>query len=173
MRIYLVGFMGSGKSTLAASASKSLHVPYLDTDQWIEESQQASVFEIITDKGESFFRELERRALAHALTLNKALISTGGGLPCFHDNMQRMLQDGITIYLQWPWERLRIHLETLSTANRPLLAGDKSAAHWEKIRLLFESRLPFYEQAAMTIEMSDDLEKNELLLLRACNYIWK
>jgi shikimate kinase len=173
MRIYLVGFTGSGKTTLGSAVAENLHVPFIDTDAFIEASEQVTVHDIFAEKGELYFRELESQVITGTHFFQKALIATGGGLPCFHNNMERMRAEGITIYLEWPWEQLRQHLASESFHDRPLLAGERDDAYWRNIKSLFESRRPVYEQAAMTIEMSGDLVKDEATLMQACNYIWK
>lgn len=172
MRIYLVGFMSSGKTTLGKAVADRLHVPFIDTDERIASREQASVMDIFTDKGEWYFRDLETDALKETLLFDKALIATGGGLPCFHNHIDWMLQHGISIYLEWSWERL-YHMLQRETAKRPLLSETRSEADWKKIEAIFHQRRAFYEQAAMTIEMTDDLNRNIEMLMTACNYIWK
>jgi shikimate kinase len=173
MRIYLVGFTGSGKTTLGSAVAENLHVPFIDTDAFIEASEQLTVHDIFAEKGELYFRELEAQVITGTQFFQKALISTGGGLPCFHNNMDRMRVEGITIYLEWTWEKLHQHLASGSFDDRPLLSGERDNVYWRNVKSLFESRKPVYEQAAMTIVMSGELAKDEAKLLQACNYIWK
>src|SRR5690606_27091477 len=120
MRIYLVGFMASGKSSLGQLVAARTDVPFLDTDQVIESQAGMSVAEIFDAYGEDYFRLLEHDVLMQTEFYPKSLNATGGGLPAFADNMDWMLDRGITIYLQWP-DELLIDNVLGSRHGRPLL----------------------------------------------------
>ena len=170
MRIYLIGFMGSGKSTLGQRVAERMQVPFVDTDKLVTSASGKDIQQIFDVYGEPRFRELEKAALRETIQLEKSIIATGGGLPCFEDNMRWMKQHGITIYLQWPDEQLLAHLEE-HKEDRPLLKV-KSNAGKESWRTLLQSRKPIYELAAITLEMRGDIESDALLLEKACRYIW-
>lgn len=170
MRIYLIGFMGSGKSTLGQRVAEMMQVPFTDTDTLVTSAAGKDIQQIFDLYGESRFRELEKAALRETIQIEKSIIATGGGLPCFEDNMRWMKQHGITIYLQWSDEQLLAHLEE-HKEDRPLLKG-KSHAEKESWRTLLQSRKPIYELAAITLEMRGDIESDVLLLGKACRYIW-
>ncbi len=171
MRIYLVGFMGSGKTTLAKQVASVFNVPLVDTDQEVELREGKFISEIFHISGELHFRNLEHQVLEETSSLPKAIIATGGGLPSFGNNMEWILRNGISIYLQWPFPLLRQNLLT-QKSKRPLLSSlsDQEAA--EKINELMNERLPFYELSAMTIEMTGDQEKDLAALIKACKYLW-
>jgi shikimate kinase len=171
MRIYLVGFMGSGKSTLGQAVATHYKVPFLDTDIEIEKKEAMSIPDIFIDKGEYYFRDLETAILKTTKSVEKSIIATGGGLPCHDDNMNWILQHGIYIYLEWPLETLKKRLIGQET-NRPMLNNFPKEQMEHQIEYLFLQRLPFYEKSAVTIEMTDDLEKNQATLIKACRYIW-
>jgi shikimate kinase len=171
MRIYLIGFMGSGKSTLGHKASQVLSVPFFDTDIMIEEREGKSIAAILKEQGESHFRKLETIVLESTQQIPKAIIATGGGLPVFHQHMNWMLTHGITIYLEWPLEKLKSKLIT-GAASRPMLKDFAGAELEAKIEKLFIIRKPIYEQSAITIEMSGDEEEDYLKVEKACRYIW-
>jgi shikimate kinase len=171
MRIYLVGFMGSGKSTLGQAVATHYQVPFLDTDSEIEIKVGMSIPDIFIDKGEHYFRDIESEILKSTQTIDKSIIATGGGLPCHHDNMDWILQHGISIYLEWPLATLKKRLIGQET-TRPMLANFSKEQMENQIESLFLQRLPFYEKSAITIEMTDDQEKNEAVLIKACKYIW-
>ncbi len=170
MRIYLIGFMGSGKTTLGQRVAERAQVPFADTDQRVIEASGQSIAQIFNLYGEVRFRKLEKEALSETIHLDKSIIATGGGLPCYHDNMGWMKQHGITIYLQWADEQLLDHLEK-HRDDRPLIQGE-SPARKEEWRKLLQSRKPIYEQAAITLEMKGNIESDYLLLDKACRYIW-
>src|SRR5687767_2401710 len=106
MRIYLIGFMGAGKSTLGAHVATRLGTPFVDTDLLIEEETGLSIPEIFATKGEDAFRNYEAVAVRHTIQWEKALIACGGGAPVYHHNMDWLLENGITMYLQVPEELL-------------------------------------------------------------------
>jgi shikimate kinase len=168
MRIYLIGFMASGKSTLGQRVAARTDVPLLDTDQVIESQAGMSVAEIFATYGEDYFRLLERDVLMQTEFYPKSLNATGGGLPAFADNMDWMLDRGITIYLQWPDDVLLDHV-LASSAGRPLLAKGMTKAG---VLELLERRRPVYERAAITLELEGNLEADAEKLEQACRYIW-
>lgn len=171
MRIYLVGFMGSGKSTLGQRVALSLQVPYLDTDNIAEAQSGMSIAELFDGPGEDYFRHLEADILRQTTIYPKSINATGGGLPCFSDNMTWMNQHGITLYLQWPEDLLTTHLLKIR-ASKPLLAALSETDARLKIKELFYERKPVYERAAVTVEVKGELEHDVLLLEKACRYIW-
>lgn len=168
MRIYLVGFMATGKTTLGSRVAARLGVPFLDTDQVVESQAGMSVEEIFTAYGESYFRLLEKDVLHQTAFYPKSLNATGGGLPSFSDNMQWMLMQGITVYLQWPDDRLIDHVLS-ETAGRPLLNRWRTKV---EIQALLDSRKPIYEKAAITLELEGEVGADLDRLEQACKYIW-
>src|SRR5574344_1834584 len=100
MRVFLIGYMGCGKSTLARKLAQVTGMQILDTDAAIEAVEKARVADIFRYEGEAYFRQRERELLERVLTLDDVIVSTGGGLPVWGDNMERMLQGGVTFYLQ-------------------------------------------------------------------------
>ena len=171
MRIYLLGFMGSGKSTLGQRIASTFHVPFFDTDNVVEAQSGMTIAEIFAGYGEEYFRHLEADVLRQTTFYTKFIISTGGGLPCFENNMDWMKENGITIYLHWPEDILREHLLEIRE-SRPLLARLNDREANGKITDLMTQRKPFYEQSAITIEMTGQLESDYLLLEKTCRYIW-
>jgi shikimate kinase len=162
MVIFLIGFMGSGKSWWAHRLAQELHVPNYDLDAVIEEAEGLEITDIFSVKGEGYFRQKERECLeslveklqrdetAHAGNWT-AVISCGGGTPCFFDTMDWMNLHGLTVWLNPPVEMLAARLIT-ETASRPLLAGKTGADLVELIDHLMEERAPFYEKARVQIK---------------------
>jgi len=171
MRIYLVGFMGSGKTTLGRAVAEHYQVPFYGTDEEIEKKEGMSVYDIFIEKGEYYFRELENEIIKASTVDEKSIVSTGGGLPCHDHNMDWILQHGISIYLEWPIAKIISNLRGQET-TRPLIAGFAPEHRERNIEALFQQRLPFYEKAALTLEMSGDVDKDKAALIRACRYIW-
>ena len=171
MRIYLIGFMGTGKSTLGKRIATTFQVPFLDTDVEVELLTGMTITEIFENKGEGYFRKLEKEVLQKTKQLPKAIIATGGGLPIYDDNMDWMKVNGITVYLESPEELLTNRI-LQSGFKRPLLMNLRKEKAKEKIHSLFTIRKPIYEEAAITLEMLGDEEEDYKLLEKACKYIW-
>lgn len=171
MRIYLIGFMGTGKSSMGQRVSAGLNVPFFDTDSVIEAQAGMPVPEIFGTHGELYFRQLEADILRQTTFYPKSIIATGGGLPCFEDNMAWMNKYGVTLYLQWPDDVLKDHLGSLRN-SRPLLSGLSDQEAGPEIDALLAARKPVYEASAITIEIKGDFEPDYLLIEKACKYIW-
>lgn len=153
MIYYLVGMMGSGKTHLGKQLAERLKVPFLDLDQCIEADEERSISDIFEKEGEGHFREIEAQRLrVIADDYEAVVVATGGGTPCFHDNMVWMKQTGHTIYLKAAPELLVERL-LQSGEGRPLIAGLNRHQLAEKISALTEKREPFYLQAHETVEV--------------------
>jgi shikimate kinase len=99
MIIFLVGFMGAGKTTLGKKLAAKLGYSFVVLDAVVEKGEGKYIRDIIAEHGESYFREKESETLKQ-LSLVDSVISTGGGTPCYYDNMQWMNDKGITIYVE-------------------------------------------------------------------------
>lgn len=154
MKIFLLGFMGSGKSYWGRELARLLDMPLTDLDHEIEEDTGLSIAEIFATKGEPYFRDLERNALLNMLKKDHYVLSCGGGLPCFFDNMELMNHHGLTIWLDAPLpvmiERLKKDKET-----RPLLHGMDESQMTLFVGAKMAERRIFYEQAKWTISTED------------------
>jgi shikimate kinase len=171
MRIYLVGFMGSGKSTLGQRIASAFQVSCFDTDRVVESQAGMTISDIFNSRGEDYFRHLETDVLKQTAFYEKSIIATGGGMPCFGDNMHWMKEKGITMFLDWPEPIITKQL-LKERASRPLLATLTDTDARIKIKDLLQLRRPIYEQAAITLEMQGDEESDFRLLEKACKYIW-
>ncbi len=171
MRIYLIGFMGTGKSTMGARVASQLNVPFVDTDEGLEDQTGMTISQIFSSKGENEFRQLEAKFIRETDQYDKALISTGGGLPVYNNNMQWLTEHGITIYLHWPDDILLTSL-VHHRSIRPLLSELSEEQAMVKAMQLLAERKPVYEQASMTLEMRGEVEEDVKLLEKACKYIW-
>ncbi|MBK7129029.1 MAG: shikimate kinase [Crocinitomicaceae bacterium] len=99
MNIFLTGFMGSGKSTIGKKLAAHLNYQFVDMDRAIEKEENMPIPQIFKTQGETYFRNLESAWLSNYAD-NQKVISTGGGTPCFENNLQLMKAKGITIYLE-------------------------------------------------------------------------
>lgn len=155
-RIFLTGYMGAGKTTLGKALARELHVPFIDLDWYIEERFHKTVGELFTERGETGFRELERSMLHEVGEFEDVVISTGGGAPCFFDNMEYMNRVGKTVFLnvhpEVLFQRLRI-----AKQQRPILQGKEDDELRAFIEQALEKRASFYMQAQY-IFSGDNLE---------------
>ena len=149
--IFLIGFMASGKTTLGKKLANHLHIKFIDLDHLITERVNMSIPEYFAKHGEQRFRELESSVLKE-LKGERAVISTGGGSPCFFDNMQWILQNGISIYLSLPPKALHNRLLQSNIASRPALKGLQGDELLFFIEQKLQEREPFYKQSHIHID---------------------
>lgn len=146
--IILVGFMGSGKTTFGKELAAKLNYQFLDTDKELEDLVGMSVNEIFKRKGEIYFRRLERQ-LIEKIAVQKTVIATGGGMPCFFDNMDYLNRIGVTVYLRYSAEQLFERLKE-DGGSRPLLNNKSSDELFDYIESLLNEREKFYLKAQTT-----------------------
>ncbi|HKL07557.1 MAG TPA: shikimate kinase [Bacteroidales bacterium] len=147
MRIFLIGFMASGKSTIGKKLANKLNLPFVDLDSYIEEKFNTTIRILMYEKGENEFREIEKEALVEVVNkFNKAVISTGGGTPCYFDNMQTMQNNGITIYIEVDVQTL-VHRLMYAKKDRPLIWGKSKEDLTVYAEELLSKRKSYYKQA--------------------------
>ena len=148
-RIFLVGYMGVGKTTIGKLLSKELDVQFIDLDKFIESRFRKTIQDIFAKKGEGKFRIIEREMLREIATFQDVLISTGGGTPCFYDNMDVMNQYGTTIYVKATVEQLVSRL--LASKNvRPILQNKSAQELYSFVKVHLAEREEFYSKAKLT-----------------------
>lgn len=150
-KIYLIGFMGSGKSTTGRRLAAGLGWYFIDLDRKIEEETGLRIPELFSRYGEAGFRETETRVLRALRPLSGTVVSTGGGAPCFNDNMKFMLETGLTIYLKLTPAQLKKRLEA-SRTERPLLKGVSRENLLDFVSGKLSEREQWYAMAEMTID---------------------
>lgn len=134
-------------------------------DKLIETREQKSINEIFSSKGEDYFRELEKKIL-HTIQPNQStVIATGGGVPCFHQNMDYIKENGISIFLNVDIDDLAKRIYKAQTNNRPLLniAAESEDTIIANIKKLYEDRLQYYKLA--DIQVDGEISVNQLLWL--------
>jgi shikimate kinase len=148
MKIFLVGLPGSGKSTLGKQLAHSLAIPFVDLDLAIEKAEKRKIAEIFKNAGEDYFRKVESELLNKwAVSDTDYLMATGGGAPCFFDNMQKMNGAGITIFLDVPPMEIAQRISASDSNDRPLFIKMNLDVLKDQIETLRTRRLPFYKQA--------------------------
>ncbi len=160
MNIFLIGFMGSGKTTIGKMLAAKLKFTFVDLDSEIELSRGMEISMIFSKMGEQSFREMERDTLALFIKNDNQVLSVGGGLPCFHNNIETMNCNGVTVYLKMSLEAILLRLLQLpetSRLSKPLLANKTKDELSGYIKITLIKREPFYNQARIVVlnETSD------------------
>lgn len=146
MRIFLVGYMGSGKTTLGEKLAYLLKYQFIDLDKFIQEQEGRTINQIFEEDGAEYFRKLERVYLHRIIDFEDVVISSGGGTPCFFDNMDQMNEYGQTIYINLHPKVLISRLLS-SDDTRPLLAGKSENEMLDFVFQQLREREVFYKQA--------------------------
>lgn len=163
-KIFLVGMMGSGKSYWAGKLGHYYGLPAYDLDRLLETAADKTIRQIFAAEGEAAFRKMEAGMLVSGIPAKKFILATGGGTPCFFDNMLFMKNNGIVIWLNPSTNELVKRLSK-GIDTRPVLEGitspDELTAHLEK---LLEKRHGWYRQADIVItedvpQLSSIIEK--------------
>jgi len=164
MIIFLIGFMGSGKTTLGKKLAAKLQYEFMDMDHYIEEKTGLTVPEIFAQKGESWFRMQEEHFLETIDNSRDLIVATGGGAPCYRQNMELMNQKGITVYLKLN-PGVLAHRLINARVVRPLVAGLNQEELLAYIQTKLEERGPFYDRARCIIKGTDILPDHIITLV--------
>lgn len=155
---FLVGFMGSGKSYVGKKVADILGLTFLDTDTLIEEKANLSIKQIFDTSGSSHFRQLETEILQDLVRFQNdspKVIATGGGAPCFNNNMQFMNEHGVTFYLESSPILLTQRLIN-ERIHRPLLQNLDETELQDYIEKTLAQRDEIYKQSHHIIPILDN-----------------
>lgn len=142
---------GAGKTTLAQEASHKLGIASLDTDHLIEKSFQKKeelklkISDIYRQINHLDFRMLERKVLKQ-IPDTPCIVSCGGGLPCYFDNLEYLMKKGVIIWLDTALSQIEARLNQ-TQIDRPVLAIKSEKAYLSQLLALYETRKKFYERA--------------------------
>jgi shikimate kinase len=151
MRIFLIGFMGSGKTTTGRKLARKAGLSFIDMDEEIENKYNQKVGRIFLEKGEAVFRQYERDLLKEIIALDNMVVSTGGGVPCYYNNMEFMNENGITVYLRLDPPSLVKRLEEAKT-DRPLIKNKNHDELIEYVANNLAEREKYYMHASYVID---------------------
>lgn len=153
--LFLVGYMGCGKSTLGRTLARRLGVAFADTDALVERQEGASVADLFHYEGEERFRQKERAVLERIIARGgEGVVSTGGGLPLWRDNMARMNDAGLTVYLRRIPTQIAARLTPFGRQKRPRLRGLSDGELVDFMTRDMALREPFYALARFTVDCS-------------------
>ncbi len=148
MRITLIGMPAAGKTTLGKRLAHKLGYPFLDLDQFIIEREGRSIPEIFAQDGEGYFREKETEMLRTALVPERIVLATGGGVPCFFDNIEFINAHSLSIWIDVP---VPVLVERIGrNSNRPLYQLSPEALE-QKIKKTYQERILFYQKAKLVL----------------------
>jgi len=152
MKIFLIGFMGSGKTYWGKQLSEKLKLPFFDLDEQMESSEGKTINQLFAENGEEYFRLLEKDTL-HIITESHEsfIMATGGGTPCYFNNIDYMNKAGTTVWVNTPVEVLYERLAK-EKVNRPLLKNLDDTQIKGFILKKFSDRKIYYEQAEILMD---------------------
>ena len=142
----------SGKSSIGKLLASQLGFDFIDLDKVIVQREDASITDIFSEKGEEYFRKAERKYLLELVNKEGGFVlATGGGAPCFYNNMADMNKSGITIFLNVALEDLFNKLSIKGTHKRPLLKDKTKKELYEELALKLDDRIKYYEQSKIIL----------------------
>lgn len=165
LRIYLIGFMGCGKSHSGQLLAQQLEYRWFDLDSEIEASVGCSIATLFSKEGEHAFREKEAEVLRQTASLQRVVLSCGGGTPCFHDNMSWINAHGLSVYLKASPALLAQRLIP-EREHRPLLHGLTDAEVYPFIEARLAQRASFYQQAHVVFEQDHPANTSQQALVQ-------
>lgn len=170
MKIFLIGFMGSGKSTLGKKLALKLDYHFVDIDKVIETEINMSIADYFQQNGENAFRELENSMMKSINLPENSIVATGGGAPCFFDNLDWMNQNGVTVYLSLSPKALVKRLKN-GVGERPVLQNLSGDALEEFISVRLNEREKYYEQAKLILKGLDQTVEKTIEILTEKGYL--
>jgi shikimate kinase len=154
--------MGAGKTTVGKALANAANLQFIDMDVYIETRYRKTIEQLFAENGETGFRKIEQDILKDISEFEDVIISTGGGAPCFFDNMQFMNEKGTTVYLKASPEALAKRLNK-HKSKRPLIKNKNEHELLDFITVTLNKREPFYNQAAVVFEIDEFNSKAEIL----------
>jgi shikimate kinase len=152
MKIFLIGFMGSGKTHWGRALSQKLNIPFFDLDEQVVSHEGKAINELFAEHGEEYFRLAEKDTL-HIITEShdSFVMATGGGTPCYFNNVEYMNRSGTTVWINTPVDIL-FHRLIGEKDKRPLIKELTDGQLRGFITKKFSDRRIYYEQADVTLD---------------------
>lgn len=156
IKVVLIGLPGSGKSTFGRKLAKTMEVDFLDLDQLIELKEKRKIPEIFNQDGEEAFRRIESKTLQEILEQEQSFVlASGGGCPCFNDNMSLIKESAASVYLDLPAESITNRLNNAQHQKRPMFEGMDKGQILAKVNQLKLERERFYNLADIKLTGED------------------
>ncbi|MCQ2345156.1 MAG: shikimate kinase [Paludibacteraceae bacterium] len=163
--IYLIGYMAAGKTTAGRILAEMLGWHFVDLDEAFTEIHGYKPAEYIRQYGIDAFRKKEKYVLEDIADMSpyeQVIYATGGGYPCWEDNMECLKELGSSIYIKWSANDLVKRLMLTDLSDRPILQGHTEEELLAFIKPQLEAREPFYQQADYILEAPGFIEDADL-----------
>lgn len=161
VRIFLIGYMGVGKTTAGKELARLLDLQFVDLDHFIQNRYNKTIGLLFEELGESRFREIESKVLQEVAQFENVVISTGGGTPCFYNNLEVMNQAGTTVYMKADALILSQRLN-LCKEKRPLIKDKNETELFDFVTENLERREPFYCRAKVIFEAQELVNREDV-----------
>ena len=161
--IYLIGYMGAGKTTAGKILADKLGWHFVDLDDAFYQIHGYTTADYIREFGLEAFRKKEKYVVEDLAELpyEHVIYATGGGYPCWEDNMDCLLELGTSIYLRWSPEHLARRLSLTDLSTRPVLQGRTEEELLGFIAAQLEERDPIYSRANHVLEVRECDEESD------------
>ena len=157
MNIFLIGYRCTGKTSVGRSLAKRLERLFFDTDLELVKEQGVNISDIVSKKGWAAFREIEKQMIQRTCERDNQVVATGGGAVLDEENVKRMKDSGVLVWLKADIETIekRIIEDHTTQDFRPALTSKGSV---EEIRETLLARNPFYERAMDIFVDTDSMD---------------
>lgn len=152
--IYLIGYMGAGKTTVGRMLAQKLGWHFVDLDDAFAEINGLTTSEYIRRYGVEAFRKQEKYCVEDLseLPIQKVIYATGGGYPCWEDNMECLKELGTSIYLRWSNAHLAERITLSGIEQRPILQGKQGKELLDFVAWQMSGREEYYAKADYIID---------------------
>lgn len=163
MKIFLLGLPGSGKTTLGQQLAIHEKLNFVDLDDEIEKQEGHSITEIFEGRGESHFRKIENAVLSSFAKSDQSFVmATGGGTPCFNNNIERMNESGTAVFLDVSPEICAKRIIKSEISDRPMFKNLDEDQIPDQVKNLRMKRLGYYQKANKIVR-GDTIKLNDVL----------
>lgn len=150
--LVLAGFMGTGKSTVGNLLAARLQRPLVDTDALIIQRAGMPIAKIFSQRGEPYFRDIERQVCLEVATTRDAVVATGGGALLDPATRAAFQAEGVVVLLTCERNALLSRLEESARRGARPLLGDDFAAQVDR---LLAAREPVYSSLPLQVDTTD------------------
>ncbi len=160
--IVLIGMPASGKSTVGIHLAEKLNINFIDTDDLIEKCEGMKLQEIIDERGNDYFWNVEEQILCN-LKCNDTVIATGGSAILFPKAIEHLKTIGRIVYLEQSIDLLKMRLSNLDSRGVTLDEG-------ESIESLYNYRVPLYRKYSQTTVKVADKSVEDVVdeIIKSC-----